>query len=63
MWSKLQTPQFTGIKEINDPALSLPSMGGGQCPYQQGVLVSDFWRILQLVLETLGKSVFEEAKA
>lgn len=52
-----------GIKEINDPALPLPSMGEGQWPYQHGVLASDFWRTLQLVLETLGKSVFEEAKA
>lgn len=35
---------------------------GKGCPYQQGVLVSDFWRILQLVLEILGKLMFEEAK-
>lgn len=38
------------------------SQRGKGCPYQQGVLVSDFWRILQLVLEILGKLMFEEAK-
>jgi len=62
LWSKLQTPRSKRIKEIHDPALPLPSMGEGLCPYQQGVLVSDFRRILQLVLETLGKPVSEEAK-
>lgn len=63
LWSKLQTPRSMGIKEIHDPALPLPSMEEGLCPYQQGVLASDFWRILQLVPKTLGKSAFEEAKA
>lgn len=54
-WSKLQTPRSKGIKEIHDPALPLPTMWEGLCHHQQGVLASGFWRILQLVLETLGK--------
>lgn len=58
LWSKLCTPSERGLEKF-----TILQWEKYCVLARTGVLGSDFRRMLQVILETLGKSVFEKAKA